>query len=681
MSQFISRPTSKPSDGFCFHNEHCSEKHSTEGREESSTIRKSESYRTVESTHLDINGNDIFAQLSFGDNECENIDYNYDDLSVCPKVTSLFKASEAELEHAIFAKSSSDIGISTDDEDDIKTELDRLADVEQQLRDELEMSNMGFSFYLDRNEEAGIVHEATPGTNNNYRGLQGISANDSGGSEGIVKDNTMTEKLAGERIFPLHDDSNVVRKQPEQPNKTTNTNIKTKQEEEGSNQQTHKGSGSNYKIYTLYDHADQIGLIYDDSDLGYPTCPLFSSDSGIIHDSNLGNSGDERTREDKIVEFLKCARDYVKPMTSASLSRIYVGLVGDNHSCTIANEKDDIAAVRTVAIQIRPDASVDEVMSTFNSSLKSMNGTVTNLQMGHLRALLPGRWVQESEYVPFRTTQKKADVTISSRRGMVFLPPIAIDAQLCTRKKSTFVERVLLIRSYSIQLPILDDGCSSLTPVNNSQNSNLRESASLHQRMRKVATVGGNISFNFKGDLEEDNNFMVDNCTLDTRKRRVKSHKRFGFLHQASHKNESDVSQKRSQKRKPVSVRFDTCGSIESVRGQNDPKTLASEQLLSTFTDSPSILDSANDVDASIPALSHLDWPYIQSTWRILIASMTELEKRGLSQRYIKCNILCDSLCVFKCLLPFFYSVVLYSPAHLVPFHHILLLIFITALR
>jgi len=199
--------------------------------------------------------------------------------------------------------------------------------------------------------------------------------------------------------------------------------------------------------------------------------------------------------------------------------------------------------------------------------------------------------------------------------------------------------------------------------------------------MRKVATVGGNISFNFKGDLEEDNNFMVDNCTLDTRKRRVKSHKRFGFLHQASHKNESDVSQKRSQKRKPVSVRFDTCGSIESVRGQNDPKTLASEQLLSTFTDSPSILDSANDVDASIPALSHLDWPYIQSTWRILIASMTELEKRGLSQRYIKCNILCDSLCVFKCLLPFFYSVVLYSPAHLVPFHHILLLIFITALR
>jgi len=639
MPQVITYPTSKPSDGCFFHEEHGAENHSTEGREEISTIRKLESYRTVESSNLDINGfdhslssqgNDIIVHL--GDNECEHIDCNYDDLtnaaqSICPKVTSLFKASEAELENAILANvESSDIGLSTDDEDDIESELDRLADVEQQLRDELEMSYMGFSFVSDRNEEAGIVYEATPDTNNNYT---------SGGSGRIVKDDTVTENFARERNFPLHDDSNVVTKQPENPTKTMNTNIETKQEEEESNQHTLKISGSNYKIYSLYDHADQIGLRYDDSDLGYPTCPLLTSDSGIIYDSNLGKSGDEHTREGKNVEFLKCARDYVKPMTSASLSRIYVGLVGDNHNCTTSNEKDEIAPVRTVAIQIRPDALVDEVMSTVNSSLTSMNGTITNLQIGHLRALIPGRWVQKSEYVPFRTTQKKDDVAISSR-GMVFLPPIAIDVQLCTRRKSRFVERVLLIRSYSInEMPIPNDGCSSLTPTNNRPNNNLRESASLHQRMRKVATVGGNISFNLKDDLEEDNNFIVDDLTFDTRKGRVKPHKRFGFLHQASHKNERDVSRKRSQcneRRKPLSVRFDTSGSIESVRGQKDPKTLASEQLLSTFTDSPSILENANH-DDSIPALSHLDWPYIQSTWGILIASMTELEKRCLSQR------------------------------------------------
>lgn len=71
---------------------------------------------------------------------------------------------------------------------------------------------------------------------------------------------------------------------------------------------------------------------------------------------------------------------------------------------------------------------------------------------------------------------------------------------------------------------------------------------------------------------------------------------------------------------------------LATIESKEDPQILVSDQPLSKFTENLSVLDDSID---PISTLSHLDWPYIQSTWRLLITSLTELEKGKLSQRLV----------------------------------------------
>lgn len=635
MPQVTTHPTYKSSSNeLCVYPaslEHDLKTYSIEEREETSTTRiKTQLNRTLEGTPNFDNSADYFGisllspdreshiQISVGDDDDNHcVAYNYDDLPgdvqlLSPKVTSLIRAGEALLESALISDeeilTAIDSTYSTDSEDDIGSELERLADAEQLLRDELNMSNLSFNMSF-KNEEDNMAVSETAFENNEeqQRHLDTTTTADFtcvGSLKGSTNESTCSNQ---------EDDNLETQLSKLSTTSINNTNAKMELEE--------KESDPSYmKSYTLYDHAIQIGLLYNDEDLGYPTCPLLTkSDADIIY-----NSPEISNRKDAIPDLLNCTREYVKPMTNASLSRIYTGLVGDKRNHKIENENEEIAPVRAVTIEIRPDVLVDEVMDAIGTSVTSLCGKITTKGKGRLRALIPGRWMQESEYVSFHAVKNKKDFANSSKT--VFIPPIAVDAQLCTRKKSKFAERILLVRSYSINgIKIPDDrvefksqSLSSKTP----QNTNLRESASLHQRMRKAATEGGNISFDLNDDPKDAS---LDDLTLGTG--RTRSHTRFSFFNRPSKR----FPQKQSEnKQNTLSIRFDTIGKIPN--SEHDPKILASDQLLSKFIESPSILD--DDVDR-ISALSHLDWPYIQSTWILLNISLTELDKRNLSQRLV----------------------------------------------
>ena len=622
MPQVTTHPTYKSSSNeLCVYPaslEHDLKTYSIEEREETSTTRiKTQLNRTLEGTPNFDNSADYFGisllspdreshiQISVGDDDDNHcVAYNYDDLPgdvqlLSPKVTSLIRAGEALLESALISEeeilTAIDSTYSTDSEDNIGSELERLADAEQLLRDELNMSNLSFNMSF-RNEEDNIQRQLDTTSNADFTCV------------GSIKGSTNESTCSNQEDANLETQLSKL-----STTSTNNTNARMELEEIESDP-------SYMKSYTLYDHAIQIGLLYNDEDLGYPTCPLLTkSDADIIY-----NSPEISNRKDAIPDLLNCTREYVKPMTNASLSRIYTGLVGDKRNQKIENENEEIAPVRAVTIEIRPDVLVDEVMDAIGTSVTSLCGKITTKGKGRLRALIPGRWMQESEYVSFHAVKNKKDFANSSKT--VFIPPIAVDAQLCTRKKSKFAERILLVRSYSINgIKIPDDrvefksqSLSSKTP----QNTNLRESASLHQRMRKAATEGGNISFDLNDDPKDAS---LDDLTLGTG--RTRSHTRFSFFNRPSKR----FPQKQSEnKQNTLSIRFDTIGKIPN--SEHDPKILASDQLLSKFIESPSILD--DDVDR-ISALSHLDWPYIQSTWILLNISLTELDKRNLSQRLV----------------------------------------------
>ena len=649
MPQVINHPTYKPStDGLCLSTaarDHDSHTCATEEREETSTTRiRTQLNRTLETTAHFENSSGYFgtnlcsqesernSHILHGDDDCKSIDFNYDDLTnaaqlISPKVTSLIKASEALFESTLLTNEESppDVGnaCSSDNEDSIGSELERLADAEQLLRDELDLSNMGFNFLMNRNEEDMAVSEATSENSDTEQMLQGTTGNASFTSLGVSKGNTAAEKLPKDYQEDVHLETKL---QEGQSTTRIKTNTGIEREEKETITATPESNPSFMKSYTLFDHAIEIGLLYDDEDLGYPTSPLLTeSDADIIYNtSDIRDSKfDDSVRKEAIRDLLKCTREYVEPMARAPLSRIYTGLAGDKSNYDMENEKDESVPVRTAAIEIRPDVLVDEVMDAIKTSVTSLHGKITTQQKGHLRSLIPGRWIEENEYASFCTIKKEKGVANSTSK-MVFLPPIAVDVQLCTRKRSRFAQRILLVRSYSINdTQILDDG-AELNPSHLSSlpNNNLCESASLHQRIQKAATVGGIVSFGLKDDPEERS---LDALTLGTDKKRSNSHKRSAFFNLPS-KGVSQMHSKCNEKQNTSSIRLAT------IESKEDPQILVSDQPLSKFTENLSVLDDSID---PISTLSHLDWPYIQSTWRLLITSLTELEKGKLSQRLV----------------------------------------------
>lgn len=504
--------------------------------------------------------------------------------------------------------------------------------------------------------------------------------------------------------------------------------------------------------YTLYDHAKTIGLRFDNADLGYPSCPLlpakeaerildvptfrtsfdvdgnangFGLDGSVSdigdEDSSMGDLAnppsqrsndpmDDETRKSAIHDIMQCTREYVKPMTSASLSRIFIGLaderknyykntklkrrerevqedegretpldewgvsITDIHGTSVSGPRE-LLPVRTVTIQIRPDVLVGAVMDAVYTSINTLDGEVTKRQGGHLRALIPGKWIKESDYLPFRETQQTNDgmsnlfgspmmqpMTAGTMNGMVFQPSLVIDVQLCTRKKSRFAERILLVRCFSISDgQILDNGAAvcpskkgpphaSLEDTRNSSftdlsetsrdkpNHILREASSLFQRMRTVATLGGKIEFDLRdlvdGTSEVENRSMVVRRTKESSYMRKLLISPLKIFSPSPPRRRVRVQNTPNRKRQQaLNVRFDS--PEEVLTRMHNAQKLATAKLLSDFTETPSIMDQYYDIDP-IAALSRVDWPYIQSSSSFLADCLNELDNRDLGYRYVR---------------------------------------------
>ena len=224
-----------------------------------------------------------------------------------------------------------------------------------------------------------------------------------------------------------------------------------------------------------------------------------------------------------------------------------------------------------------------------------------------------------------------------------FSPPIVIDAQLCARRRSRFAERILLVRSYRIsEGQVLDNGVAVCPPnpsrapdraqvngLSRCLNSVLRESASLHQRMRKVAS-GRRASFAFEDLLAEEAD--ADDPAMSPGMVRKLLSSPMRLLSPSSRK--LDITQQAIQPRKSHKVSFDTSKSIKNICVQEDPKKLLGEKLLSSFTETDSVLENNREIDP-VAVLSSIDWPYVQSTWKVLADCLNELNKRNLAHRYV----------------------------------------------
>ena len=666
--------------------------------------------------------------------------YNEEELknlaeSLAPRVNALLNSNEAALEnllsinHQAWLDEEEKFGIiqsNSDEEDGIQSECDHLADAEQLLSDELEVSDAGFHFMTYMNgsdsdadadgdsggdadgEEKNLTDEAIK--NERQRCTHEV--------EGIHSsiDHTLRRNLSVDEI-PMTISIDVPESSP--------AAVDAEEEQYAEPSTSASSSLSKKEVYTIYDHAKHVGLLFDNADLGYPTCPLLTKedaesildvpgyrhdmhsleDPDIDLDSEIGSGGDydnegfheseinngqNNNRKDAIRDIMECTREYVKPMTSAALSRIYTGLAegsknidrrrkkkdGDDsdeddvgvsikasNGGAIGDPNREIVPVRTVAIQIRPDVLVGAVMDAVYTSINSLQGQVTKRQGGHLRALLPGQWVKEHDYVPFRDTvaqtgsisklfgspMQPTQVVVN---GMIFLPPLVIDVQLCTKKKSRLAERILIVRSFSIaEGQILDNGDAVCPPkppqpyvtieqmqrASSSElnelrqpNNFLRESSSLFQRMRSVATLGGNIAFDL-GELLEENDANDSFESQSTGRQQESGYVR-NFL--TSPLKLFSPSQKkktpRRSKQKALNVRFGI-----GEKALFDPEAaqmLVSGKLLSVFTETPSVLDEVYDVDP-IASLSRVDWPYVQSSWSFLRDCLNELDNRDLAYR------------------------------------------------
>lgn len=445
-------------------------------------------------------------------------EYNEQDLkriaeSLAPRVTSLLDSNEAALEEMLAQDeelwmnhddSKSNIRNGYSDEEDEDEEDDGL----EHLRQELEASN---------DWGRGVVLLDQPS----------LSPSSSQSSFPNTADRTIQQdKISSTPLSFSPTNSSIDSSAP------SDTDVQQQQEETNKSQ-----------TYTVYDHAKHINLQFDDADLGYPTCPLLTTQHAQVFLESLDVETDDgrdtlddppktqhpvlspKSRKHMIQRILLCNKEYIKPMSNDCLSRIYEGISGlsssqypwydqdvkkprnkrqINHPADISikdahgkpiHGKSEILPVRTISIQIRPDVLCGAVMDAVYSALHSMDAEVTKRQGGHLRALVLGSWIPEPTYSHFKPfganqghgmAQMFGSPTLLPQLmsdGMVFVPPFVVDAQLCVKRSSRTADRILVTRIYPISPgQILDDGiiCPD-TSCEKPSNSTTEHASSSHE--------------------------------------------------------------------------------------------------------------------------------------------------------------------------------------------------------
>lgn len=417
--------------------------------------------------------------------DSDNDDSKQIETILSPKVSSLLKSSEDALNNVMDWIEDGSLRNSNDEQDGLTSELKRLADAEQILRDELELSSI--SFGVQRSSDSPVEYSS---------------------DESVEEDNHIKDEIEEEQI--------INKGLEETPEILESVIVKEEKEKEmlpGDAEDILKSSNSantndsddigEKKPYTLYDHAEAIGVQHSDDDLCYPSCPLL--DETDARNFLRSSFKSESLDGERVAEVLSCTREYIKPMSMDALCRIYKDIGYVNQRMTVHDwEKNDVHSghevlpIRTVTIELRPDAQLDTIMTSVYDSIVNAKGRITNRENGNIRALLPGRFIHNSSYVPFTNCSTvKRDVEWIGDH--IRLPPLIVDSQVCAKKRGMGVQRILLLRFYSIeQDQVLDNVAPAVTLSKGNgevdpfivKNCILRESAALLQRMQLQATGG-----------------------------------------------------------------------------------------------------------------------------------------------------------------------------------------------
>jgi len=506
--------------------------------------------------------------------------------SLAPRVTSLLNSNEAELEDLLSSEHKawqeeeekfqlqqspgkkiyiaiSNDGESDDDEDGMNTEWKRLAVAEDSLREELEMSDVGFKFMTNSQDYSADTLDSN------------VEANEAGYEN--ERNMKMCRSLIDDEDDSLSDKDDTNGLEEEDQARTPIVEAQEASNDIEDNKDSEKDLLPRPRcqrgVYTLYDHASSLGLEFNNCDLGYPSCPLLSKKNvedalevpnfhpsmlqiggenasltdekerigdveqinDLVTDDSRPSSSlahaDKRNNEKNIMEVMKCTREYVKPMKAATLEKLYSGFDrGLNHTSTsqeiqngenYATKDNELLPIRTVIIRIRPDILCGAVMDAVYTSVQSSRGEVTKRQGGHLRALIPGCCIPEEKYQHFRQDEAAITSGISSLFSpikstnydiqplMALLPPFFADIQLCVRRKSRFGERILLVRLFRVEEGQLIDGTicpptSSSEVYEGEENDDgtlIRHAAALFQRIRIVASNGGTVTLECNDEM------------------------------------------------------------------------------------------------------------------------------------------------------------------------------------
>lgn len=544
--------------------------------------------------------------------DSDNDDSKQIETILSPKVSSLLKSSEDALNNVMDWIEDGSLRNSNDEQDGLTSELKRLADAEQILRDELELSSI--SFGVQRSSDSPVEYSS---------------------DESIEEDNHIKDEIEEEQI--------INKGLEETPEILESVIVKEEKEKEmlpGDAEDILKSSNSantndsddigEKKPYTLYDHAEAIGVQHSDDDLCYPSCPLL--DETDARNFLRSSFKSESLDGERVAEVLSCTREYIKPMSMDALCRIYKGIGYVNQRMTVHDwEKNDVHSghevlpIRTVTIELRPDAQLDTIMTSVYDSIVNAKGRITNRENGNIRALLPGRFIHNSSYAPFTNCSTvKRDVEWIGDH--IRLPPLIVDLQVCAKKRGMGVQRILLLRFYSIEEDqVLDNVAPAVTLSKGNgevdpfiaKNCILRESAALLQRMQLQATGG-----------IRNQAFLVNRKT-NNNKNNGRVGKILNLLRPLSRKGRTKDTVPQG-----LHYQYNQTDSIESSFIGTHARENLSEYLLTSFEESPSIY--SKDTNA-LSALSRSDWPFLQASWKFLSTCLVSLDQKCLAFSSLNC--------------------------------------------
>ncbi|GFH50822.1 hypothetical protein CTEN210_07298 [Chaetoceros tenuissimus] len=547
--------------------------------------------------------------------DSDNDDSKQIETILSPKVSSLLKSSEDALNNVMDWIEDGSLRNSNDEQDGLTSELKRLADAEQILRDELELSSI--SFGVQRSSDSPVEYSSDESIEEDKLIKGEIEEEEQNVNKDMEKaaeilesvkvkdqdDETEKEMLFGDA------DENITKFST-----SVNTNISDDIAEK--------------KPYSLYDHAEAIGVQHSDDDLCYPSCPLL--DETDARNFLRSSFKTESLDDEHVAEILSCAREYIKPMSMDALCRIYKGIGYVNQRMTVHDwEKNDVHSgheilpVRTVTIELRPDAQLDTIMTSVYDSIVNAKGRITNRGNGNIRALLPGRFIHNSSYVHFTNCSTvKRDVEWIGDH--IRLPPLIVDSQVCAKKRGVGVQRILLLRFYSIEEDqVLDNVAPAVTLSKGNgevdsfiaKNCIFRESAALLQRMQLQAT-GGIRNQAFTVNKKTNNNGRVG--------------KILNLLRPLSRKGRTKETLPHG-----IHYQYNQTDSIESSFIGTHARENLSEYLLTSFEESPSIYSKYKN---AVSALSRADWPFLQASWKFLSTCLVSLDQKCLAFSTLNCT-------------------------------------------